>query len=66
MGIELALTKMAPKTIQIQYLTLHDCNLKDEGFAAILKGLIKQDCLTTISFSKDELGAKSVQQINIL
>jgi hypothetical protein len=47
--------------VKIETLILSECNLKDEGFAMILKGVIKQDCLISITYAKDEMGPKSVE-----
>ena len=51
------------KSMLIEVLVLSDCYLKDEGFAMILEGLIHQDCLSSITYTKDEFGPKSMQQL---
>ena len=47
-------------------LSLDDCCLKDEGLALILRGAIKQDFLESISYSNDELGPLSLNQLEAL
>ena len=43
----------------IKQLFLDDCGLKDESFAEILKSLIKQKKVESISYINNEFGPKS-------
>ena len=54
------------KSIIIEVLVLNECYLKDEGFAMILDGLIHQDCLSSITYSKDEFGPKSMEKLEMI
>jgi hypothetical protein len=42
---------------------LDDCGLKDLGFSKILKGIIKQESLEILSYSNDEIGHQSLDQL---
>jgi hypothetical protein len=48
---------------KVQHLVLDGCGLKDEGFALILKGMMKQEWVDSISYSNDELGPKSLEHL---
>ena len=47
----------------IRVLSLDGCCLKDDGFARILKSCIGRDCLESISYSNDEMGEQSLDQL---
>lgn len=65
-GIQSILKSLPSKSMVIEVLVLNNCNLKDEGFAMILEGLIHQDCLSSITYTKDEFGPKSMEQLEII
>ena len=60
------LKELPTKSMVIEVLVLNNCNLKDEGFAMIMEGLIHQDCLSSITYAKDEFGPRSMEQLEII
>ena len=50
----------------LKVINLNGCGLKDEGFANILRGLLKQKFIQSITYSNDEFGEKSISKLQEL